>query len=91
MTDAGLVSERVHSFIVEKFPLARKTGLKNGDKLLEAGIVDSLGILDLVSFLESEFSIQMSDEELLPENFQSIDCIAAFVQRKTKGTRSERT
>lgn len=85
MTEAGLASERIRSFILEKFPLARKSGLKNGDKLLEEGILDSLGILDLVSFLESEFSIQMSDDELLPENFQSIDCIAAFVQSKTKG------
>ena len=85
MTEAGLASERIRSFILEKFPLARKSGLKNGGKLLEEGILDSLGILDLVSFLESEFSIQMSDDELLPDNFQSIDSIAAFVRSKTKG------
>jgi acyl carrier protein len=82
MTAPSAIRERVRAFVLEKFPLARKSSLKDTDGLLERGIVDSMGILDLVSFLEEEFSIQLSDEELLPENFQSVECIAAFMQQK---------
>ncbi len=84
MTEANVVRERIKGFILEKFPLARKQGLKNGDKLLEGGILDSLGVLDLVSFVEQEFSIRVCDEELVPENFQTIDQLAAFVQAKKR-------
>jgi len=51
--------------------------------LLETGILDSLGVLDLVSYVEQTFSIVVADEELSPENFQSVDTLASYVQRKT--------
>jgi acyl carrier protein len=76
------VEGRIKSFVLEKFPLARKKELTFGDKLLEGGIIDSLGVLDLVSFVEEEFSIRIGDDELLPENFQNIECLAAFVRTK---------
>jgi acyl carrier protein len=81
-SDINILAEPIRKFLLEKFPLAHKRGLSNGARLLEEGIVDSLGILDLVSFLETEFAIVVSDEELLPENFQTIERLAAFVQRK---------
>jgi len=74
---------RIRGFLIEKFPLAKKRNLQNNDSLIDSGIVDSLGILDLVTFLESEFGLQVSDEDLLPENFQSVECIAALVRTKT--------
>jgi acyl carrier protein len=74
---------KIREFILEKFPLARKNQLKDSDALLESGILDSLGILDLVAFVEQEFSIGVSDEELVPENFQSVERIAAFVENKS--------
>jgi acyl carrier protein len=74
---------RVRAFILEKFPLARKQPLKDSDALLESGILDSLGILDLVTYLEREFSITVADDELVPENFQSIERVAAFIQSKS--------
>jgi acyl carrier protein len=76
------IEQRIHSFIQEKFPLARKLGIKRETALLGSGILDSLGILDVVSFLESEFSIVIRDEELVPENFQSLDTLSAFVLKK---------
>jgi acyl carrier protein len=76
------ISERIHSFVLEKFPLARKRQIKSQDKLLESGIIDSLGILDLVAFVEENFGIVLSDDELTPENFQSIERLTAFVQSK---------
>jgi acyl carrier protein len=79
------VSEQVRAFVLEKFPQAKKKGLSDSDKLLESGIVDSLGILDLVAFLESDFKVQITDDELLPENFQTVEAIAEFVERKRNG------
>jgi acyl carrier protein len=77
------LSTQIRKFILAKFPLARKQQIKDSDPLLESGVLDSLGVLDLVSFVEQEFSVQVADEELVPENFQTIDRIAAFVESKS--------
>ena len=82
MTELNGVSERVRAFILERFPLARRRELRNNDHLLESGILDSLGVLDVVSFVEQEFAITVSDEELVPEYFQTIECLASFVKKK---------
>lgn len=77
------LNERIRNFIMEKFPLARKRGLNFQDNLLESGILDSLGILDLVAFVEQNFEIVLTDEELIPENFQSIERLTVFIQSKS--------
>lgn len=77
------VKERIRGFVLEKFPLARTRRVKDPDELLESGIVDSLGILDLVAFLESDFGLSISDEDLMPENFRSIDSMTAFTEQKS--------
>lgn len=82
------IETRIREYVLKMFPLARKHGVKGDDKWLETGMLDSLGILDLVHFLEEEFSIRVSDEELLPENFQSLTGVAGFVQSKLSGTRA---
>lgn len=87
MAEAQTIDDRIRDFVLKHFPLARKNGLKPEDSWLESGLIDSLGILDLVHFLEQEFSIQVSDEELLPENFQSLISVADFVRKKHSHTR----
>jgi len=82
MSKDSPANERIRSFVVEKFPLARKRNIKDSDELLESGIMDSLGILDLVAFIESEFNITVSDEDLSPENFSSIENVARFAERR---------
>jgi len=77
------LNSRIRIFILEKFPLARKQQLKDSDMLLESGILDSLGVLDLVGFLEQEFSVTVVDDELVPENFQTVERIVAFIERRT--------
>lgn len=77
------LNTEIRQFILEKFPLARRQKFTDSDALLESGILDSLGVLDLVTFLEQKFSIRVADDELVPENFQSIDTLSAFVQRKS--------
>jgi acyl carrier protein len=74
---------KIRKFVLDKFPLARKQQIKDSDPLLESGVLDSLGVLDLVSFVEQEFSVHVADDELVPENFQTIDRIAAFVASKS--------
>jgi acyl carrier protein len=79
-----IISERIKKFLVQQFPATRNVG--NEDPLLKNGLIDSLGILEVVTFLEREFSIVVSDEELLPENFESIRSLSKFVRQKTNGT-----
>jgi acyl carrier protein len=81
-TTTNSIEHKIHDFLLEKFPLARKTGIERDTALLEKGILDSLGILDVVGFLENEFSIMIADEELVPENFQSLSTLSSFVRRK---------
>ena len=77
-----VLNERIRQFLLGHFPLARQRGIQYGDSLLDNGIVDSMGVLELVNFVELEFGITITDEELLPENFQSVLRVAAFVEAK---------
>lgn len=74
--------ERIRKFIVEHIPKARQLNIQDDDQLLENGLLDSLGILDVVTYLEEEFGISISDDDLTPENFQSIRTMFVYVQRK---------
>jgi len=60
-----------------------ETVIGDDDQLIESGIIDSLGIMTMLSFLEDKFSLQMPTEDLVPENFASISTIAALVERLT--------
>jgi acyl carrier protein len=57
--------------------------LQDDDSLFETGIVDSLGVLLLVAFIEEQFNIKVEDEELIPENFETINKVKEFIERKT--------
>jgi len=83
MSQDGAIRSQIQTFIFEKFPVARKRRVADDTRLLESGVVDSLGILDVVAFLERTFRIKIHDEELLPENFGSIHDLSVFVSRKT--------
>jgi acyl carrier protein len=73
----------LRQFIVENFLFGKEDApLANGDSLLELGIIDSTGVLELVSFLEQKYGFTIQDEELVPENLDSIDRLVRFVTRK---------
>lgn len=76
--------QRIRHFIFDKFPLARKRQLAEDASLLETGIVDSIGILEIVTFVEEEFDVKVADEDLVPENFGTIAGIAAFIESKAQ-------
>jgi acyl carrier protein len=82
--------QKIRAFVFEKFPLARKRSMADDDLLIETGIVDSLGVLELVGYIEKSFGIIVSDEDLSPENFQSVSALAGFVwNKKTAASRSD--
>jgi acyl carrier protein len=80
------IEAQIRKFIGDHFPSARRAKLGSQDALLENGIIDSLGVLDLVSFMEETFAIAVMDEELLPENFQTIERLTAFIENKRNGS-----
>lgn len=79
---ADSTQARIRDFILNQFPLARKRSIGDADPLLSNGILDSLGILEVVAFVEREFEITVADEELVPESFESIERVARFVEEK---------
>lgn len=77
------INAAVHRFVVDTFLYRESPDLLRGDdSLLALGLVDSTGVLDLVQFLEAEFSINIADDEIVPENLDSVNRIVDFVRRK---------
>lgn len=61
--------------------------LGSDESLLETGTIDSMGVLQLVAFLESTYGIKVEDDDLMPENFDTIAAITSFVERRQAGAR----
>lgn len=75
--------DRIRDFIVTQLQYrGKREDLTNDFDLLEGGVVDSLGIFQLTSFMEREFGIEVKDEELVPENFGSIGQLTKLVESK---------
>jgi acyl carrier protein len=74
--------QRIKNFILSNFLFTDDANaISNHVSLIGQGVIDSTGILEVIVFLETEFSIKISDEDMTPDNFDSIDAIAAFVDR----------
>ena len=78
---ASMKSE-IRQFIADQFLFGDDKKLGDGDSLLEAGIIDSNGILELINYLEERYGIKVNDDELMPENLDTIASIAAFLAKK---------
>ena len=74
--------QAIREFIVENFLFGDANGLEDDSSFLENGIIDSTGILELVEFLEEEFLITVEDEELVPENLDSIANVVKYLTNK---------
>jgi acyl carrier protein len=68
--------------VVENFMFGDGGDLQVTDSLIERGLIDSTGILELVSFLEKKYAIRIQDHELVPDNLDSLAALSAFVKRK---------
>jgi len=74
--------QRIRQFIVENFYVSDPSELADDTSLITSGYVDSTGMLEVISFLESEFGIRIRDQEMIPENLETIARISAFIGRK---------
>ncbi len=74
--------EKVRSFIVRNFYVADASALVDSASLLDGGIVDSTGVLEIIMFIEEEFKLKVADAEMVPANLDSVENIAAYVRRK---------
>ena len=78
------IKQNIHKYITTEI-LFSDDGTLNYLKPLLGDVIDSMGIQMLVAFLENEYSIAIPDTELIPENFQNINCISGLVERLQKG------
>lgn len=76
------VAGRVRAFLVDTFLLGDDDGFADDESLLDSGIVDSTGVMEVVAFLEESFGIEIDDDELVADNLDSVQRLAAFVARK---------
>jgi len=84
------ISLAVRRFIGENFLFRDDAdAIAQDASLLDAGIIDSTGVLELVCFLETSFGIEIGDDEMLPENLDSIRAIASYVDRKLESRKIE--
>lgn len=83
MWNTHSVERDIREFLAANYFLGEDPSALPGDSsLIEAGLIDSTGVLELVGFLEERFDLRITNEELLPENLDSIDNIVAFVEQK---------
>jgi acyl carrier protein len=84
-------AEEVRFFIIDNFLFGQGgEDLEAGDSLMEKGIIDSTGVLELIVFLENTYGIQVEDEDLIPDNLDSIANLACYIERKVNGVEAVR-
>jgi acyl carrier protein len=76
------IAETMRQFIIENFLFGEDESLQKDTSFLENGIIDSTGILELVAFLEETYEITVEDEELIPENLDSIGNVVQYLGKK---------
>ncbi len=77
--------DEVKRFIVDNFLFGDSEGFDENASFLESGVIDSTGILELITFLEETYRIRVEDEELIPENLGSLDAVTQYLKRKLNG------
>ncbi len=86
------VDQVVRSFIINNFLFGQESAFNNETSFIDNGLIDSVGILTLVEFIAQQYEIEIADEEILPENWDSVSRICAFVEAKlgaAKGPESQ--
>ena len=76
------ITQQVRKFITSNFYVPNPAALADNASLLEQGIIDSTGVLEVIGFIEDTFGITIDDREMIPDNLDTIERISGFVQRK---------
>ena len=79
---AEAIENSVREFIAENFLFRADAQVSNTQSLLESGVIDSTGVLELIAFLEQTYGITVADEEIVPENLDSIDNMTSYLSIK---------
>jgi acyl carrier protein len=80
--DIASLTQEVRRFITVDYLLGYDGNLSDGASFLEEGILDSTGVLQLIAFLEQTYGIRVENEEVIPDNLDSIEKVAAYLKRK---------
>ena len=82
-TDTQTMKQEIRQFIIEAFLFGDESDpFEDSDSFMQKGIIDSTGVLELISFLEEKYGVTVDDEEMIPENLDSIDNLVKFLGRK---------
>jgi acyl carrier protein len=76
------IALQIREFIKDNFMFGTELSLDDRQSLIDAGVIDSTGVLELVSFLEDRFAIVIPDADIVPENLDSLEAIVAYTRRK---------
>lgn len=76
------IEQTLRTFVIENFLFGQGSDIENDASFLKTGIIDSTGVIELVSFLEEQYGITIHDEEVIPENLDSITNLKRFLARK---------
>ena len=77
------IGSEIRDFVVMNFLFGKGDDLRDDESLLENGVIDSTGVLELVSYLQERFDMRIEDDEIVPANLDSIRNLVQFVSRKT--------
>jgi acyl carrier protein len=80
------IQQEIHNYIIDKILFDNDEKLDEDLSFQESGILDSTGFLELITFVEEKFGVEISDRELIPENFDSLRKISSFVQTKKQSS-----
>jgi acyl carrier protein len=81
MEDA--VKQQLRGFVTKNFYLADVSSFDDATSFLDRGVIDSTGVLELVTFVEDEYGLTVADEEIVPANFDTVNALAGFIVRKS--------
>jgi len=76
------IKNRVRQFVTTTFYVPDPSQLTDALSFLDSGIVDSTGVLEIIGFLQTEFGVNVEDHEILPENLDSVERLAVYIERK---------
>ncbi len=79
---AADIEHEIHSFVITNFLFGQAVDLQPDDSLLDRGLIDSTGVLELVQFLEERYEIKVRDEEVIPGNLDSVRNVTKYVAKK---------
>jgi acyl carrier protein len=78
------IASEVRDFVITSFLFGKADRLTDDDSLLDNGVIDSTGVLELVSFVQDRFDIEIESDEIIPANLDSIHNLVEYIGRKTR-------